>query len=92
MTDDALPPDVYTVVPYGPDALDGQACANVISQVLYEAMYDAACGEPDAALWLATPYSAHLAALLDIVDWPPPAAALARVRAYRAHIRNGSSV
>jgi hypothetical protein len=92
VTTDVLPPDVCTPVPYGPEALDGQACANLLAQVLFEALYDASRGEPDARLWLTTPYSAHLARLLDIVDWPPSEAALARVRATRAHIRNGSSV
>ena len=85
---DLLPP---TVVPYGPEALDGDACANLLSQILYEGMYDAGLGQPDALAWLHSEHARYLAGLLEIMDWPPPPAALARVRAERAHIRNGSS-
>ena len=82
---DALPPDVLTVVPYTADELDGQACANLVSTVLMEAMLEAAYGIDGALLWLWTPYARHLAALLDIDEWPPGALALARVR--KAHGR-----
>ena len=84
-----LPPDVLTH--YTPTALHPQGCANLIAAILWQGCYDASVGQPDAVAWLRGEYSAHLAGLLDIDAWPPSAKALARIRASRAHIRNGRS-
>ena len=88
---DLLAPAALTVVPYGPEALDGDACAQLIAAVLYEAMYDASRGQEDALVWLWSDDARHYAGLLEIMAWPPSAEALARTRADRMHIRNGSS-
>jgi hypothetical protein len=79
----SAPEPTLTVVPYGPNALDGEACAQLISSVLWLAIYDASMGERDALAWLAGPHSRYWAGLLDIDEWPPSAEAMARVRAER---------
>ena len=78
-----LPPDVVT--PYHPAMLNPHGCRQLVAAVLWKAAYDASVGKEDAVAWLHGEYSAHLAGLLDITDWPPNARALARVRASRAH-------
>lgn len=80
-----LPPDVVT--PYHPAMLNPHGCRQLVAAVLWQGCYDASVGKEDAVAWLHGEYSAHLAGLLDITDWPPNA--LARVRASRAHIKNG---
>lgn len=85
------PADKQTPVPYGVEALNANGCRNLIAAVLWQGCYDASVGQPDAVAWLRGEYSAHLAGLLDIDAWPPSAKALARIRASKAHIRNGRS-
>ena len=83
----AYDPPTLTVVPYGPAALDGDACAQLLSAVLWLGIYDASMGEADALAFLSSPHSRYLAGLLDIDEWPPSPAAMARVRAERARNR-----
>ena len=80
MTTATLPPDTVTPLAYSADALDAHGCRQLVSEILWRGLYEASLGNPSAKRWLATPYAAHLAGLLDIAEWPPSKQALLRVR------------